>query len=327
MQWAKSAMRRFRRWWWLTGLLGLGIAAAEAAERVIVIGTAPVSGVYFPAGGAVCNVVNRERARHGLRCLVESTGGSADNLDRLRRGEVEFALVQSDWQYLAARNGHGPEGEVFADLRAVFSLHGQPITVVARSDARIETLSDLKNRRVGLGPEGSGIRAAAEALFGALDWSPSDFAEVVSLAIDAQVEALCGGRIDAFVLPMSHPNGAVAAAIDGCGAVLVDVAGAAVDRLIEAWPFYAPVTIPGGLYRGHDRAIKSYGARATLVTTASLPNEAVYEVVRAAFGDVGALARQHAALAGLQAEEMVGAGNTAPFHEGALRYFNENGLK
>jgi TRAP transporter TAXI family solute receptor len=316
----------------IAGLFGLALAAgaaapATAAERVIVIGTAPVAGAYFPAGGALCNLVNRERARHGLRCLVESTGGSSDNLDRLRRGDLEFALVQSDWQYLAVHNGHGPEGKPFDDLRAVFSLHGQPVTVVAHPDAGISRLSDLKGRRVNLGPEGSGIRAVAETLFGALDWGRNDFAELTELTVGGLVEALCGGRIDAFIVPASHPNGTVASAAGTCGAVLIEVAGAAVDKLIADWPFYAPAQIPGGLYLGSNASVRSFGLRATLVTTESRPADEVYELVKAALGQLGDLTGQHAALRGLTAKRMVTAGNTAEFHEGALRYYREKGWK
>ncbi|MFQ5776143.1 MAG: TAXI family TRAP transporter solute-binding subunit [Kiloniellaceae bacterium] len=317
-----------RSWAPLAALFALGLATpAGAAERTIVIGTAPVAGVYFPAGGAVCNMVNRERQRSGLRCLVESTGGSADNIERLRRGEIDFAVVQSDWQYVAVRDRGGADGQGFPGLRAVFSLHGQPVTVVARPEAGIAAIADLKGRRVNLGPPGSGVRAVAEALIGALGWNRGDFEEIAEYGIDEQVRALCDGRIDAFILPVSHPNGAVAAATETCGARLVDVAGPAIDALTAEWPFYAAATIPGGLYRGNERPVRSYGARATLVTTESAPADLVYEVVKATFERLDELTRQHAALAGLEAEEMVRAGNTAPFHEGALRYYREKGWK
>lgn len=299
----------------------------EAGERTIVIATAPVAGSYYPAGGALCTLVNATRPRHGLRCLVEGTAGSTDNLDRLRRGEVDFALIQSDWQYLAVRSGHGADRKPFADLRAVFSLHAQPVTLVVHPEAGIAALEDLKGRRVNLGTQGSGVRAVAEALIGALGWGRDDFEEIADLGIDEQVEALCGGRIDAFILPLSHPNGSIAKATDSCDARLVDVAGPAVDRLIADWPFYAPATIPGGLYRGHDRPVKSYGTRATLVTLESVPEEVVYELVRATFDRLDELTRQHAALADLRAEDMVAVGNTADFHAGALRYHREAGWK
>ncbi|HSR72968.1 MAG TPA: TAXI family TRAP transporter solute-binding subunit, partial [Kiloniellales bacterium] len=127
-------------------------------ERPVVIGTAPVAGVYYPAGGALCSRLSAERTRHGLRCLVETTGGSPDNLARLREGSIDFALIQSDWQFLAVRNGLEAQGSPFKDLRAVFSLHALPVTLVAAPGSGIESLADLEGRRVNLGPPGSGVR-------------------------------------------------------------------------------------------------------------------------------------------------------------------------
>ncbi len=302
-------------------------AQGASGERIIVIGTGPVAGATYAAGGALCNLVNRERARHGLRCLVESTGGSAGNLERLRRGEIDFALVQSDWQYVAVHSGFGAEREPFTDLRALFSLHAQPVTVVANPQAAIERLDDLKGRRVNLGPAGSGIRAAGEALIGALGWRRGDFEALTEQSVDAQVEALCNGRIDAFVLPASHPNGPVAVATGSCGATLVEVTGPAIKRLLAESPFYAPAAIPGGTYRGTARDVRSYGTRATLVTRAALPDDVVYQVVKPVFAHLEQLRAQHAALAGLSAEDMVELANTAAFHAGALRYYREQGWK
>ncbi len=312
----------------LANLCGpMAAVRAETAERIIVIGSAPAAGVSFAVGGALCSLVNRDRARHGLRCLVEGTRGSADNLERLRRGEIDFALVQSDWQYLAARSGIGPQPQPFEDLRALLSLHAQAVTVVANPQAGIERLEDIKGRRINLGPAGSGIRAVAEALIGALGWRARDFETLADLGVDAQVEALCNGRIDAFVLPVSHPNGAVAEATGSCGAILVEVAGSAIERLIAAWPFYAPARIPAGTYRGNAEDVRTYGTRATLVTTAALPEDAVYEFVKSVFGKLDQLPAEHAALAGLDTAQMLGAVNTATFHAGALRYYRERGWK
>jgi hypothetical protein len=199
--------------------------------------------------------------------------------------------------------------------------------VVANPQAGIERLEDIKGRRINLGPAGSGIRAVAEALIGALGWRARDFKTLAELGVDAQVEALCNGRIDAFVLPVSHPNGAVAETTGSCGAILVEVAGSAIERLIGAWPFYAPARIPAGTYRGNAEAVRTYGTRATLVTTAGLPEDVVYEFVKSVFGKLDQLPAQHAALAGLDAAQMLGAINTAAFHAGALRYYRERGWK
>lgn len=313
-------------------MLAMGRAAPLTAQedpggdppRLIVIGTAPVAGVYFPAGGAICNLVNRARAENGLRCLVESTEGSADNLRRLRQGEIDFALVQSDWQYLAV---HGNEEEAFASLRSVFALHGQALTVLAHPESGIAEIGDLPGHRIALGPDGSGLRMMAEALLAAFDWRRGDFTEAMALEVDDMVAALCDGRVDAILLPVSHPNGAVAMAAALCGAIPIPVIGRPVETLLANWPFYATVEIPGGLYRGAESAVTTYGPRATLVSRADLPESVVYDVVRAVMTRLDDLAAQHPALAGLDARAMIDGGISAEIHPGALRYYREQGWK
>ncbi|RMD63829.1 MAG: TAXI family TRAP transporter solute-binding subunit [Alphaproteobacteria bacterium] len=313
---------------------GGGAAQAQAqaqaqetpARRVeAVIGTAPVGGTFYLAGGAVCTAFNRAQGAGGLPCLVAPSAGSADNLARLRRGEIDFAVVQSDWQYLATHDGLPDDGRPWTQLRAVFALQAQPVTVLVHPEADIAALDDLKGRRVNLGPPDSAMRVAAEGLIEALGWRRRDFEGLGELAAPDVPEALCARRIDAAIVPLSHPSRLVADAVMRCGARIVAVTGAKVRRLIADWPFYAPATIPGGLYPGIDQPVPSYGVRATLVTTATVPDATVYRLVKAVFDDLDRFKAQHAVLGGLDVEDMIGPVNTAPFHDGALRYYRERG--
>lgn len=324
-------------------VLFAGLAAgggARGGERIVVVGTAPVAGVYYPAGGALCRVVNQARRDHGLRCLVESTAGSEDNLRRLRAGDLDFALLQSDWQYYAGQGATGARstggedaegeatgGEVDVALRAVLSLHAQPFTLLASPESDIATLEDLKGKRVNLGPAGSAQRTAGEALVEALGWNEADFAEVGQIDAGAQVEALCGGRIDAFLMQISHPNGLIGAATDRCRARLVPVEGDAVDLLLATWPFYSRAVIAGGTYLANSRPIQTFGLRATLVTSEKTPEETVYRIVRSLFEQLNFFRAQHPALAQLEPSGMVSRGNSLALHEGALRYYRERGWK
>ena len=320
-------VRRVSRAWALALALGLSLSLAAAADDgMLVLGTAPVAGVYYPAGGAVCRLVNQQREALGRRCLIESTAGSAENLRRLKAGDIQLALLQSDWQYHAYRGTiSGADGPAFAGLRALFSLHAQPITVVAARESGIETLEDLDGKRVSLGPHGSAMRRTAETLVMALGWSESATAEALDLEPDDQVQALCAGLIDAFVLTTSHPSGLVAAAAEGCLARLIPVEGQAVDELLSRLPFFARTRIAGGLYRGNPNEVGSFGVRATLVAPAELSADLVYQLVRGVFERLDALKLQHPALASLEPESMIETGNSAPFHDGALRYYRERG--
>lgn len=330
---AGAAPRSLRRWRWplfaalLAAMALPGRDAAANEEQMIVLGTAPVSGVYFPAGGALCRMINAERAAQGLRCVLESTDGSAENLRRLEAGDLDFALVQSDWQFHAYQGSGGPGTErPFAELRAVFSLQAQPLTVVASRESGIAGLADLRGKRVNLGPRGSAVRAATEVLVQTLGWDDNAFAELTDYGAEDQVKALCAGEIDAFVLPTSHPNGIVAAATEGCLAKVVPIEGPEVEAVLAEWPYYTPAIIPGGLYRGNPEAARSFGVRATLVTRAALSPEVVYRVAKSVFDRLDELRRQHPALSGLTANQMIEWGNTAPLHDGAEIFFRERQL-
>ncbi len=308
------------------GFQVMGACVALAQGRQIVIGTAPVSGVYFPAGGAVCRLVNKQQVETGLRCFVEATDGSAENLARLKSGDLDFALLQSDWQYHAYQgSGGGVSDQPFSELRAIFSMHPQTLTIVVARESEIRELKHLEGRRVNLGPSGSAVQAASELLVESLGWTGDAFGEVLELGGEEQVDALCAGLIDAFILPTTHPNGIVAAATEGCLARVIPVGGGPVDKLLLDWPFYARSTIPAGLYRGNPEEIRSFGLRATLVTTTNMPAEMVYKMVKAVFEQLDQLTRQHPALLGLTAKEMISSGQSAPLHEGALLYYKEMG--
>jgi len=308
--------------------IGLALPAqAQPEQRFITIGTGGVTGVYYPTGGAICQLVNRGTARHGIRCTVQSTGGSVYNLNALRQGELDMGVAQSDWQYHAWKGdsefaARGPD----KDLRAVFSVHAEPFTVVARRDAGIHTFTDLKGKRVNIGNPGSGQRGTLEVVMKALGWSRDDFALASELKSAEQAKALCDNKVDAIVFTVGHPNGSIQEATTSCDAVLVPVTGPAIDKLVADNSYYRHAVIPGGMYRGNDNDVATFGVGATFVTSARVPDEVVYEVVKAVFEHLDRFRRLHPAFAHLKAREMVHDGLSAPLHPGALRYYREAGL-
>ena len=122
----------------VTGALVMGAAASAQDQQFISIGTGGVTGVYYPTGGAICRLVNRDRKEHGIRCAVESTGGSVYNINTIKAGELEFGVAQSDWQYHAYNGTSQFSDNPFPELRAVFSVHPEPFTLLARADAGVE---------------------------------------------------------------------------------------------------------------------------------------------------------------------------------------------
>lgn len=298
-----------------------------ARENFVSIGTGGVTGVFYPTGGAICRMLNRDRDDHGIACSVESTGGSIANINAIRNGELQFGIAQSDWQF-HAYNGTSRFAEVgpFTKLRAVFSVYPEPMTVVARADAGIERFEDLRGKRVSVGNPGSGQRAMTELLMGAMGWTMNDFALAAELPWSEQHLALCNNRVDAMILTIGHPAARVQEATRACDTVLVEVSNAAVDRLVAGQPFLRRAVIPGGMYRGTDQGTATFGVGATLVTSADVSEGAVYRLVQSVFENLDAFKKLHPAFANLSAREMTRDSLSAPLHPGAERYFREAGL-
>lgn len=314
----------------MASVAALGLVAGTAAtaqQTFISIGTGGVTGVYYPAGGAICRLVNRDRSEHGIRCGVESTGGSIFNLNAVRSGELEFGVAQSDWQFHAYNGSSSFEDQgANTDLRAVFSLHAEPFTVVAREDAGITSFADLQGKRVNIGNPGSGQRGTMELVMETIGWSMDDFAVVSELQAGEQAQALCDNNIDAMVYTVGHPSGAIQEATTACDTVLVNVTEEAVVDLVEETPFYRVATIPGGMYRGTEEDVTTFGVGATFVTSAAVSEDVVYEVTKAIFENLDTFRSLHPALATLDPAEMVTDGLSAPLHAGAERYYREAGL-
>ncbi|MCX7962570.1 MAG: TAXI family TRAP transporter solute-binding subunit [Burkholderiales bacterium] len=300
--------------------------AAEAQQRFITIGTGGVTGVYYPAGGAICRLVNKDRAKHGIRCSVESTGGSVFNINTIRAGELDLGVAQSDVHFNAVRGlaQFAKEGP-FAELRSVFALHPEPVTVMARKELNIRSFADFKGRKFNVGNPGSGTRASLEELLAAMGWKLSDFALASELRADEHGPALCDGKIDGFFFLVGHPSANIQDPATVCGAKLVPVTGPAVDKLVKEKPYYAKATIPGGLYPNNPQPTETYGVVATLVTSTRVPADTIYQVVKAVFDNFDEFKKLHPALAVLEPQNMVKDGLTAPLHDGALRFYREKG--
>ena len=312
----------------MAATVALGAGTGQAQDnKFISIGTGGVTGVYYPAGGAICRLVNQGRRDHGIRCSAESTGGSVENVNFIKAGDLDFGIAQSDVQYNAHHGKAQFKSGAVKNLRSAFSLHPEPFTVVARADAGIKTFEDLKGKRVNIGNPGSGQRVLMDLLMEKHGWTRGDFKVASELKPAEQGAALCDNNIDAFVYSVGHPSAGISEPTTTCDAVIVEVAGPIVDKLIKENPYYFDATIPGGMYRGTEKDVKTFGVGATLVTSSDVPDEVVYTVVKAVFKNLDAFKALHPAFAVLEAKTMVSQGLSAPMHPGAEKYFKEAGLK
>ena len=298
---------------------------ATAQERYITIGTGGQTGVYFVVGQSICRLVNRGTPEHNLKCTAPSTGGSIANINAISAGDMDMGVAQSDWQYHAYNGTSEFEGKGFDKLRAVFSVHGEPFTVVARKDSGAESFDDLFGKRVNVGNPGSGQRATMEVVLNAMGKSDSDFAMASELKPAEQSAALGDNKVDAIIYTVGHPNGSIQEATSTVDASILPVTGEAIDKLVNENPYYAKATIPGGMYKGTDEDVETFGVKATFVTSSDVPDDVVYTVVQAVFDNFDRFKGLHPAFANLKEEDMISDGLSAPLHPGAEKYYKERG--
>ncbi len=191
-------------------------ATASAEQKFISIGTGGITGVYYPTGGAICRLVNKERKTTGIRCSVELTGGSVYNINTIQSGELEFGVAQSDVQYNAYNGKAQWDGKPFKNLRAVFSVHPEPVTIIARADANIHNISDLKGKRLNIGNPGSGTYATWEIIEAALGWKREDLKLAAELKSAETGQALCDNKIDAYYWLVGHPSALTEETLNTC---------------------------------------------------------------------------------------------------------------
>ncbi len=305
---------------------GVLFAGTAQAETFVTIGTGGQTGVYYAVGQSICKLVNRGGDEHGIKCTAPSTGGSVANLNAIAAGEMDMGVAQSDWQY-HAYNGTSKFEEQGANenLRAVFSVHPEPFTVIARADAGVESFADLKGKRVNIGNPGSGQRGTMEVVMEALGWTKDDFKLASELKSSEQSAAMCDNNVDAIIFTVGHPNGSIKEATTSCEAKLISVTGPEIDSLANDNDYYAKATIPGGMYNGTDEDVETFGVGATFVSSTNTDEETIYQVVKAVFDNFDRFKKLHPAFANLKEEDMIVNNLSAPLHDGAAKYYKEKG--
>jgi uncharacterized protein len=331
-----AASSRHHRLWPVAGIAGVAaivlLAAAMAVPPVTVrggeevfasLGTGELSGIYYPVGQAICRIVNNNLDISRVRCSPETTPGSVYNIDAVRSGELEFALVQSDIQF-AAYHGRGAwVGHPFRGLRSVLGLYPELLTIMVRTDSPIRDLSGLAGRRMDVGSRGSGTRATWDAIEAELGWRNGERVHPVELRAGAARAALCSGTIDANAMIVGHPSSVVRKQEAACGIRFVTVAGPAIDRLLRDHPYYQRGTISGD-EAGHADQAATIGVRATLVTSASVDARVVAAITKELLAHVAEFRTLHSALAGLTTSGMMSRhGMSAPLHSGATQVYED----
>ena len=290
----------------------------------IYIGTGSVQGVYFPIGGVICRLVNRQRADHNIRCTLESTGGSINNLNELRDGNFDLVVAQSDWHYHAL-NGSSTFDKVGADqaLRSVFALEADPLALIVRVDSDIQVFDDLEDRIVSLGYSRSLQHRILDDYLAIKGWTEERFQQVVLMSDAKQGAALCDGQVEAILLLSSAMNDALSELPKDCALRLIALDDASVDEVIAQHPFYRRGDIPASMALASEQDIPSFGLGATFVASESTSPKAIYYVVKAIVENFRDFKSLHPSLQMIKLDELPTAALTAPLHPGAIRYYRE----
>ena len=306
----------------------LAAPTASAQQKFLTIGTGGVTGVYYAAGGAICRLVNKDRAKHGIRCSVESTGGSVFNVNTIKAGELDLGFAQSDVQYNAAKGVAAfKDGGAHGDLRAVFSVHPEPFTVLARKEANVKSFADFKGKRFNVGNPGSGTRASMEEMLAAMGWKLGDFSLASELKADEHGPALCDGKIDGFFYGVGHPQREPSRTRPPRAARNSSASPARRSTSSSPRSRITPRSrSPAACTRTTRTPRPTYGVLATVVASAKTRRPTTCtSVVKAVFDNFDEFKKLHPALAHLKAEDMVKDGLSAPLHDGAARYYKEKG--
>jgi uncharacterized protein len=311
-----------------TGLFAGGGQEGAERQQFVTIGTGGVTGVYYPTGGAISRMVNAKSDEYNIRATVESTGGSVFNINAVLTGDLEFGIAQSDRQYqayngLAEWESQGAQ----EDLRSVFAVHPESITLIASVDSGIQSIEDLEGMRVNIGNPGSGQLQNSRDVMNAFGISESDIQAEQVGAVEAP-GLLQDGRIDAFFYTVGHPNGNITEATSGRIEVrIVNIDGPEVDDMLDEFPYYARAAIPASLYpaAANTSDATTVGVKATFVTSADVPEDVVYAITKEVFENLEDFKALHPAYQVLTKENML-EGLSAPLHAGAVRYYEEAGM-
>jgi TRAP transporter TAXI family solute receptor len=305
----------------LAGAMSVPMMGAQ----FITIGTGGVTGTYYPTGGAVCRMVNKLKKKTGIRCSVESTGGSVYNVNTIKAGELDFGISQSDTAYQAYHGQGKFEGKPQKNLRSVIAIYPELLAFVVRADSGIKKLTDTKGKKINIDVPGSGTRMTTEIVMDAFGIKGSDLALQSELKSTEGPNMLKDKKIDGYFGVFGHPTANIKDASNSLPINIVPIEGPQIDKLVEKYPYYAKGAISGTFYKGVTKDVPSIGVKAVLVSSTALDENAVYVVTKAILDNFDAFKKLHPAYKTITKKSLLD-GLSVPQHKGAIKAFKEAGL-
>ncbi len=313
-------------------LVCIGILFGGCKDRkvsFVTIGTGGVTGIYYPTGVAISRMVNKKFDEYKIKATVESTSGSVFNVNAVLNADLVFGVVQSDRQYqayngLAEWSKYGKQ----TDLRSVFSIHPESITLIASEKSGIREIEDLKGKRVNIGNPGSGYLQNSKDVLEAVGLAEGDdFSAEYVKAVEAP-GLLQDERIDAFFYTVGHPNANIKEATSGRIKVfIVSITGPGIDKMLTEYSYYAESIIAHSFYPYalNTEDVATIGVKATFVTSKNTDESIVYVVTKEVFENFEVFKSLHPSYEVLTKKDML-RGLSAPIHKGALKYYRQADL-
>jgi TRAP transporter TAXI family solute receptor len=305
----------------------LAVSCAKEEQPSFLIGTGGLAGNYHSVGVALRRILANEPATSELRFDERTSSGSASNINAIAKGEIQFGIAQADHQYQAVNGlGEWSESGSQTELRAIFSMYADAVTLVAGADTDIRSIEDLAGKRVDIGAPGSGTQSNAIDGIRAAGIDLRADIEVSQANVDDRLATFMGGEIDAFFYTVGHPNTEIKfATFSVRGARIISLNN--IDSMTSTNPFYSRVSIPSGTYpmARHDGDVETIGVYATLLTSAHVSEDVVYAVTKAVFENVESSTDFRSEFQALLTGQY-SKGLTAPLHPGAVRYYREAGI-
>jgi uncharacterized protein len=304
------------------------IVSAQRDQR-IVVSTGGTGGVYYPLGGAMADIWSDKV--DGVMASSSSSGASVENVNLLHHGEVQLALIQNDIAYYAFHKEEmfAPEGpsavpQPLDKISWLASLYPEVVQVIASANSGIDTISDLKGKRIAVGAPGSGHEANARQIIMAHGFDYDDFDRVDFIMHTEAGDAIKDGHLDAYFTTAGIPTASAVDIFSTHDVKLVTVEDEMADKILEEWPFYAKFTIPAGTYSGQDEPVETLAVMAALLINADVDEDIAYNLTKSLFENLDVMAATHQRGADISIEGAL-EGQSLELHPGAARYYEEVG--
>ncbi|WP_165064247.1 TAXI family TRAP transporter solute-binding subunit [Desulfovibrio sp. ZJ200] len=306
----------------LAGALILASSLAFADARRLTLATGGTSGVYYPLGGAIGQVLS-SKSNGALSITAQATGASGENMRLVEAGDVDFAIVQNDVAD-AAYFGKAPFRMKLENVRAIARLYPEYLHVVSSKDSGVTKIEDFKGKKVSVGARGSGNEVNCRQLFGfyGLDYKNLN---PIFLPYGETADQFKDRQLDGFVFTIGTPNPAIQDITTAQEVVFVPLEGAKVDEIVAKFPYLVKDAIPANTYKGQGKAVPTLSVQAILVANKNMPDDVAYALTRTLFENLGDVAKAHNKAAEISIEHAAD-GVTIPFHPGAARYLKEKGV-